>query len=102
MEMVPILLIPTADAADREPDLGCVLDALWSVATAEDHLEHITLSHGPGRLEVVLFHRPTSAERGDTAAVRLCARACAQAPLLRGWISQRPGLDDNLPACWGE
>lgn len=90
-----MFLIPTAAAIDRDPDLGCVLDALWSVATAEDYVEHITVTNGPSRLEVVLFHRTTPAESGETAATRLCARACVQAPLLRGWTITRPGLDEN-------
>jgi hypothetical protein len=93
MELVPICLIPTAAAMDPEPDLACVLDALWSAATAEDQLEHITLARGPGRLEVVLFHRIRFAERSDVAAAGICARACVQAPLLRGWT-----ISHRLPA----
>jgi hypothetical protein len=85
MDMVPVFLIPTAAAADQEPDPECVLDALWAAAAPDDRLEHITLLHGPGRFEVVMFHLTSSAERGEQAAIRLCARACAQAPLLQGW-----------------
>ena len=97
MQIVTIFLMPTAAAKEREPDLECVLDALWSAATAEDQLEHITLSAGPGRLEVVLFHRTRSAEQSDTAAARICARVCMQAPLLRGWTVGRVGLKGDQP-----
>ncbi|MFI6446413.1 hypothetical protein [Kitasatospora sp. NPDC050543] len=81
------LVGPTPDQVLDGPLLRSLL---WAVADERSGLEHLTVTAGPGRADVVLFYAGPSPCAADAAGADLCRRALRAAAQLGDW-SLYPG-----------
>lgn len=72
------------------PDAAEIQDVISRLAASMVDLQHVRVSTGPGKIDIVLFCGATSAASAEAASVALCQKGCDVSPVLRGWRVKLP------------
>jgi hypothetical protein len=91
--MISVRLV-TADRGD-EPTVNpqAVSDAVWAHCHPGAGLEHVRVKVHPDQADLIIFCIAESFADARIAAVRVCAEACRNTPMLAGWrIAESGGL----------
>lgn len=86
MFIVTLPLQPVSFADGPSCQAAHVVDAVWPQATAEDHLEHISVQIEENAMNMVFFIRATNQAEADRIAHRLCHRLLSAVPVLSEWV----------------
>lgn len=84
MRLVTIKLVPHGCCPVNESPPAVITDVIWTAATPEDLLEHVSIRSGPAVIHLGFYSR-LDGKPASASAAAICRRALATSPSLSGW-----------------